>query len=109
MEANRQDFVFIVFSEIKELVNKYHFQYIRISDDTFTWDRERTEQICNMFIDEYNDEIPWSCVTRTDKVDADLLRLMHRAGCFKVTTPLRGPGLENDVESGNKLGLIPAQ
>lgn len=74
-----------VVNEILELNSKYNFRIIRISDDTFTWHRVRTEEICRMLIDRAGGRIRWSCVTRANKVDSELLHLMKKAGCFQIT------------------------
>lgn len=53
---------------------------IKIHDSTFTLDKERAKKICKMMID--NDlNFAWSCETRADCLDAELLKLMKTAGC----------------------------
>ena len=74
-----------VIEEILELTKNPDFKYIRISDDTFTWDKKRTMKICELLLEEVGNSIKWSCVTRPNKVDFDLLLLMKESGCFEVT------------------------
>jgi len=74
-----------VVDEILELTETLNFGYIRIVDDTFTWDKERTQKICNMLLESSRNKIRWSCSTRVNKVDQDLLLLMKEAGCFRIT------------------------
>lgn len=59
------------------------FGEVEIYDDTFTWSRERVEAICRGLIRE-NTGITWAIRDRVNRADADLLRLMHEAGCRRV-------------------------
>ncbi len=52
---------------------------ISICDDAFTLAPQRARAICEGII-ERGLEMPFDCCTRADHVDADLLRLMKRAG-----------------------------
>lgn len=72
-----------VLDEIEELIHRYGAREIRFFDDTFTFRRERVEQVCNMII-ERRLRFPWTCLTRVTAVNKDLLRLMKEAGCWQV-------------------------
>jgi anaerobic magnesium-protoporphyrin IX monomethyl ester cyclase len=80
-----------VVAEIKELVSRYQVHEIHFYDDDLTLDRKRTVEIMRQLIAVDLDLI-WSCTTRCDLVDADLLKLMKRAGCWMISY---------GVESGN--------
>lgn len=56
------------------------FSLVRFMDSTFTLDRERAKRICQMMIEEGLD-IKWSCETRADHLDEDLLKALSKAGC----------------------------
>jgi anaerobic magnesium-protoporphyrin IX monomethyl ester cyclase len=56
---------------------------IGIEDDTFTADRGRVQQICELILAR-NIRIPWYCNVRPD-LDHELLRIMKKAGCRLVT------------------------
>jgi radical SAM superfamily enzyme YgiQ (UPF0313 family) len=56
---------------------------IQFYDETFTVHRERVVELCRALIEE-NLRMPWTCFTRVDLVDEELLRLMHRAGCYQI-------------------------
>jgi anaerobic magnesium-protoporphyrin IX monomethyl ester cyclase len=58
---------------------RFHFW-----DDSFTLDGARTKKLCQALIDK-NLKIVWTCITRPDLVDADLIRMLQRAGCRHVT------------------------
>jgi len=52
-------------------------------DDTFTLNRQRTVKLCEEMIARRL-EVSWTCLTRVDAVDAELLALMKRAGCRRM-------------------------
>jgi radical SAM superfamily enzyme YgiQ (UPF0313 family) len=66
-------------------------QTISINDDAFTLAPRRAREICEGII-ERGLQMPFDCETRADRVDADLLRLMKRAGFTTVSF-----GLESAV------------
>lgn len=81
-----------VVEEIEHLHHDFGINDFRIYDDTFTLQRERVVEICNLLI-EKSLGITWNCTTRVDRVDYDLLKLMKKAGCYNVSY---------GVESGSK-------
>jgi len=72
-----------VADELEELVNKYGFNRIWFADDVFTINRERTIALCKEILDR-GLEFKWSCLTRADRVDEELLKLMKHAGCEQI-------------------------
>lgn len=86
-----------VIAEIECLQNNYGIKDIQFFDDTFTLNRERVVDICNIIINK-NVDISWNCMTRIDAVDEELLRLMKEAGCYEV-----GYGTESGSERILKL------
>ena len=52
-------------------------------DFTFTANQKRSRQICKRLI-ESNMQIKWFCMTRTDCLDDDLIKLMKEAGCYLI-------------------------
>jgi len=55
-----------------------------IHDDTFTLRRDRVEAICRGLIERKSGLI-WEARTRVDRVDGELLALMRRAGCTRLS------------------------
>jgi len=59
---------------------------IGFADDTFTLNRERVLELCQM-----SEELAsrftwgWTCTTRADLVDGELLGAMRAAGCYRIT------------------------
>jgi radical SAM superfamily enzyme YgiQ (UPF0313 family) len=56
---------------------------IFIYDDTFTVNRQRVVDICNMLI-EKNLGLLWDIRARVDTVDYELLKLLKQAGCVRI-------------------------
>jgi radical SAM superfamily enzyme YgiQ (UPF0313 family) len=81
-----------VCDEVEELISKYNAREIQFSDDDFTMDMQRAEQICDEIL-RRNLKIRWSCLTRADLVNEKLLRKMKDAGCWLIAY---------GVESGNQ-------
>ncbi len=67
------------FRRIEEL----GFKLAKLHDSTFTLDRERVIEICKNLIKE-NIDVRWSCETRADHLDRELLEFMNRAGCVLI-------------------------
>jgi len=72
-----------VAEELEELVRKYGFDRIWFADDVFTINRERTIALCKEILNR-NLEFKWSCLTRADRVDEELLKLMKMSGCEEI-------------------------
>ena len=81
-----------VLSEIENVIDTYAAEEIFFLDDTFTSDRERISEILSL-MRKKGIKIRWSCMTRVDRVDKDLLRQMKEAGCWQISI---------GVESGNQ-------
>lgn len=70
-------------AEIDQLRREHGIRNLRFMDDTFTLHRARTRELCQGLI-ERGPGLSWSCLTRVDAVDAELLDLMRRAGCRRL-------------------------
>lgn len=68
-----------------EKVAQLGFQEIYLTDDGFTTDMKRAKEICDLLV-EKKVTIPWSTLNgiRADRVDAELLKKMKRAGCYRI-------------------------
>ncbi|MBI5116773.1 cobalamin B12-binding domain-containing protein [Candidatus Poribacteria bacterium] len=73
-----------VTAELQELVTRHGCTEIVIYDDTFTANKKRAAEICEKIM-ERGLKFRWDCRTRVDCVDADLLKLMARAGCSRIS------------------------
>jgi len=82
--------------EIQTLTQKgvTHFY---ISDDTFTADKQRVIEFCNLIIDRKLG-ITWNAISRVDAIDADILFAMRKAGCIHLSF-----GVESGSEKIRKV------
>jgi radical SAM superfamily enzyme YgiQ (UPF0313 family) len=72
-----------ILEEIARLEATLGIRNIRFMDDTFTMNRRRLERICEGLIARHP-RTAWTCLTRVDVVDAELLALMRRSGCRRL-------------------------
>lgn len=97
----RQIFAFSadrVIAEIVLLKEKYGIEEIWFIDDTFTFSRSRTVEICRQMI-EKKLNIFWRLPNgiRIESIDDELMLMMRRAGCY-----MTGVGIETGSESAMK-------
>lgn len=69
---------------ISKALARLPIPFIAIKDDTFTADRRRTMAICDGII-ENKINFMWSCDTRVDCLDEELLHKMRLAGCQMIS------------------------
>lgn len=80
-----------VLDELKYISGDNPNSSVTIQDDNFSLDRGRAKEICQYIIEE---KIPlqFSCLSRADNLDSELLKLMRRANFKRVAV-----GLESSV------------
>lgn len=80
-----------------------------IHDDTFTISRERVEAICRGIIGRGYDLV-WEARTRVDLVDEDLIALMHRAGCRRLSFGVESgsPKVLKSMRKGTEISRVVA-
>lgn len=84
-----------VINEMKDTYERFDTRFFSFDDDTFTFNKPHVEELCNLIIDFELNKIPgfrWTCNTRPERLDLDLLKLMRKAGCAAVAI---------GIESGN--------
>jgi len=84
-----------VLAEVKQCIEKFHFDHYTIDDDTFTLNRKRLAKLLEGFAQL---GISWDCDTRVNAVDRDMLANMKAAGCKKVAF-----GIESGSDRIRKL------
>lgn len=79
---------------IKEMwqLKKLGINNIHMYADLFTVNREQVIELCQLMIEE-NINIRWTCNSRVDYVDSEMLSLMSDAGCWLISW---------GIESGNE-------
>jgi radical SAM superfamily enzyme YgiQ (UPF0313 family) len=73
-----------IVEEVDYLRKVFGIREVAFYDDTFTIDRKRMLELCRM-LRERRLGVHWSCETRVNTVDVELLREMKSAGCFSVS------------------------
>jgi len=72
-----------VINELKDIANRHHIHNIRFMDDNFTANRKRLIDICKGIVaNKLN--IQFTCLSRADTLDAEMLRFMVEAGCKMI-------------------------
>jgi radical SAM superfamily enzyme YgiQ (UPF0313 family) len=74
---------------------------IFFTDECFSFDRDRTMELCERIVS-LNRGIRWFCSTRADSVDFEMLKLMKRAGCWRVAFGVESvsPGIAGEIHKG---------
>lgn len=72
-----------VVDEMEWLVNELNARHIAFSDDTFTLQKKRVGKICREIMNR-GLSISWSCSSRVDTIDSELLKMMKSAGCTAI-------------------------
>lgn len=67
-------------SEIETVINKFHVKNAYFYDLEFTINKGLVEQVCDHLIKKKYD-FKWTCQTRLDLIDEELLEKMKRSGC----------------------------
>lgn len=84
--------------EIRKLVG-LGVRHVHMYADLFTVNREQVMELCNRLIDA-DLKIRWTCNSRVDFVDKEMLTLMAASGCYYIAW---------GIESGNKEILTHAR
>lgn len=72
-----------IFEEMLYLIKNYGIRQILFYDDTFTVYRNNVLKLCDLIIKNRVD-ISWTCFSRVDYIDFDMLKKMKQAGCHQV-------------------------
>jgi radical SAM superfamily enzyme YgiQ (UPF0313 family) len=73
------------------ILKKLGIDYVHMYADLFTMSRAQVVEMCRLMIAE-NIGIKWTCNSRVDYVDEEMLRLMGQSGCWMIAW---------GIESGN--------
>ncbi len=76
-----------IVAEIEECIDKYDIKEFNILDDNFTLNKKRAIRVCQQIIDKKL-PIAWICFSRADTLNNELLSIMYKAGCRKISLGL---------------------
>lgn len=72
-----------IIREIRWLKERFDVKFFYFEDDNFTASWKRVEELCERIIEERLN-ITWGCLSRTDGVTYERLRLMKESGCYLI-------------------------
>jgi len=72
-----------VVDEMEWLNKKFGAKHIAFGDDTFTFNKKRVFEICDE-ITRKGLDVEWSCSSRVDTINYELLKKMREAGCVAI-------------------------
>jgi len=72
-----------ILAEMRLLRDRWGRRHVNFSHDIFTCDQRWTNAFCEA-AEAANLGVTWSCSTRTDVIEPQLLRRMARAGCVEI-------------------------
>lgn len=81
-----------VLNEIHYMIDNFGVDGIQFYDEVFTLNRKRAMNLCQALIDDGR-PLEWTCFTRVNLVDQELLEKMAEAGCYQIFY-----GLESGVQ-----------
>jgi radical SAM superfamily enzyme YgiQ (UPF0313 family) len=82
-----------VIAEMEEVYRRFGIPNFFISDDLFTLKRKRVLDICNLILEKQL-PITWTCLSRVNTVDPEMLALMKQAGCYLISYGLESRSQE---------------
>ncbi len=92
---------------IRELQARYGIREIIFHDDVFTLYRKRCVEFCERVISE-GLRFTFSCISRVDRVDPELLRLLAEAGCWQIAYGIESGSerILDFLKKGTTLGQV---
>ncbi|MEI6124973.1 MAG: radical SAM protein [Pseudomonadota bacterium] len=73
-----------VLTMLEKIVHGHGQKTVAIKDETFTWNRNHVLDICRGIL-KRNLDFLWSCDTRADALDEEMLFMMRKAGCRRIS------------------------
>ena len=89
-----------VLAAVDHVVGRFGAREIAFLDDSFTVKRDRILEICRG-LRRRGPRVSWTCMTRANLVDRDLLSEMKRSGCWQIAVGVES-GSEEVLEFSNK-------
>ncbi|MBL7107363.1 MAG: cobalamin-dependent protein [Phycisphaerae bacterium] len=97
-----------VAKEAKFLQDNYGIKEICFYDDTFTANKKEVYAFCEA-LDEFKMDLTWSCFSRTDTVNEELLRRIKEAGCHQIMYGIESANAEILRNIGKRVDLKKAE
>lgn len=73
-----------VIKEMKEIKETYNNDGFVFDDDSFSVNKKRTMELCQQIIQAKLNTM-WTCYSRVDLIDQELLEMMKKSGCIRIS------------------------
>jgi anaerobic magnesium-protoporphyrin IX monomethyl ester cyclase len=93
-----------VVDEIEWLKNEFGARFFYFEDDNFTASWKRVEKFCQRLL-ERKLNITWGCLSRTDRVTEERIRLMKDSGCFLIKYGVES-GVQETLDAIDKRKVL---
>ena len=93
-----------VVDQIRLLIEKFGIKEIKFYDDVFTLDRKWVIAVCAELKNQ-GIYVPWTCETRVNLVDDELLKTMRAAGCYMIAYGVESGDQEILTQVGKNVTL----
>jgi Fe-S oxidoreductase len=93
-----------IVQEIEHLIENYGHKVFWFSDDTFTSNFKHTNKLLDLII-EKNLNIRWSCLTRVNRTNKELLNKMKKAGCIYISYGVESGDVDMIEKMNKKITL----
>ena len=91
-----------IVDEFEYLINNFPIKQISFVDPVFPLSKKTGLEFCEELIRrKLNDKLVWTCETRVDIVDKELLKKMRQAGCKRILFGLES-GVQESLNNVNK-------
>jgi len=83
-----------IIQEIESLIKEYNISEFNMEADNLTVNKEFVISLCQKMIEKkLNKKVRWTCESRTDTINEELLENMYQAGCWQISY-----GVESGVQ-----------
>ncbi len=93
-----------ILDTLERMVRKNNQKNIAVKDETFTGNKKRVIEICEGILKRKLNFI-WSCDTRADTLDEEILFLMRKAGCQRISLGVESASEQILKNLNKKTGL----
>ena len=93
-----------ILEHVAMLNRNYGIKHVFFYDDLFTFDRKRVAEFCDLK-EKKGIKVTYNCIARLEHVDAELLALLKRSGCWQVNFGIESGDPEVVKKHRKFLGL----
>lgn len=96
-----------IIGEVEELISRYKIEEINFTDATFTIDRKRVLDFCNLLRKE-NFNISWQCNAHPATINREMLESMKAAGCKMISLGVESgsPKILKEMKKGVSIEKV---